>query len=97
MLKQSRKFLLCARSNFWIQMVKRPNMMESLFDLLLMNREKLINNVKVEGNLGDSDQEMLEFKFLRGERKDRVRIKRLDLRKSNFKKFRELVGRIPKR
>lgn len=66
----------------------------TLLDLLLINREKLVKNAKVEGNFDDNNHQMLKFKILRERRKRSIRIKTLDLRKAGYNKLRDLVGRF---
>lgn len=48
-------------------MVQWPTRDKALFDLLLTSWKELVENVNVEGNLGDGNHEMIEFKILRGE------------------------------
>lgn len=57
-------------------------------------REELVQNVKVKGNLSDSDHNMIEFKILRGGRKENSRVKTMDFSKTDFIKLSELMGRI---
>lgn len=38
-----------------------------------LNREKLIENVKVKGNFSDNDHEIIKFTVLRGGRKEDYR------------------------
>lgn len=45
--------------------------------------------------VGNSDYKMIEFKNLRGRRKESNGIRTLDFRKANFNKLREFVGKIP--
>jgi len=60
-----------------------------LLDLVLMNKEGLVEDVKVVGSLGCNDHEMGEFRILHG------RIKTLEFRRANFGLFKELLGGIP--
>ena len=46
--------------NFLIQLVSEPTREGALLDLLLVNREELVGEVKVGGCLGCSDHEMIE-------------------------------------
>lgn len=45
------------------------DMGKALLDLLLMDREELVENPKAEENLGDSNCVMVEFKILREEKR----------------------------
>lgn len=51
--------------------------------------------MKVEGSLGCSDHETVEFKILRGMIKINSRITTLDFRRAGFGLFRDQLGRIP--
>lgn len=51
------KFLKYFGDNILMQMVQDPERREDLVNLLLTDREQLIQNVKVECKLGDSDRE----------------------------------------
>jgi len=60
-----------------------------------MNKEGLVEDVKVGGSLGCSGREMVEFRNLRGGSRVVSRIKTLDFRRANFGLFKELLGGIP--
>jgi len=75
--------------------VKEPTRKGTLLDLVLTNKEGLVEAVKVGGRLSCSDHGMVEFRILHGGSRAISRIKTLDLRKANFGVFRELLGRIP--
>jgi len=67
-----------------------------LLDLVLTNREGLVEDVKAGGNLGYSDHEMVEFRILRGGSRTISRITILDFRRDNFGLCKGLLGRIPR-
>lgn len=46
---------------------------KTLLDLVLTDREEVVENVKVEGNMSDSNHKMIEFKLLRGNRVEEFR------------------------
>ena len=50
--------------NFLTQLVKEPKSGSKILDLLLVNREGLVGDVKVGGHMGHSDHEMLDFSIL---------------------------------
>lgn len=61
-----------------IQMVERPTGLGRVggrihLDFLLTHREKIVENVKAEGNLCNSDHSMIEFKTIRGGGKESSR------------------------
>ncbi|XP_009874290.1 PREDICTED: uncharacterized protein LOC104278875 [Apaloderma vittatum] len=62
--KQSTRFLDCVEDNFLTQLVSEPTRGGALLDLLLTNREGLVDNVVVGGLLGLSDHEMIDFSIL---------------------------------
>ena len=67
----------------------------ALLDLVLTNKEGLVEDVKAGGRLGCSDHEILEFKTLHGGSRAISRIKTLDLRRANFGFCKDLLGGIP--
>jgi len=66
-----------------------------LLDLVLTNKEGLVEDVKVGGSLRCSDHEMVECRTLRGGSRTISRIKTLESRRANFGLFKELLGGIP--
>jgi len=54
---QSRRFLQNINHNFLMQVVEEPRRRGSLLDLVLTNKERLAEAVKVRGTLGCSDHE----------------------------------------
>ena len=62
--EQSWRFLECVGDNFLTQLVKEPTRGSKILDLLFVNREGLVGDVKVGGHLGHSDPEMLDFSIL---------------------------------
>jgi len=91
---QSRRFLQSIDDNFLMQVVEEPTRKGTLLDLLLTNKEGLVEDVKTGGRLGCSDHEIVEFRILRGGSRVISRIKTLDLRRDNFALFKELLGGI---
>jgi len=63
---QSRRFLQSIDDNFLMRVVQEPTRKGSLLDLVLTNKEGLVENVKAGGRLGCSDHEMMEFRILHG-------------------------------
>ena len=61
-------------------MVEEPTRKGALLDLVLTNKEGLVEDVKVGGRLGCSDHEMVEFRILRGGSRAISRITTLDFR-----------------
>ena len=63
---QSRRFLQSIDDNFLMQVVEQPTRKGALLDLVLINKEGLVEDVKVGGRLGCRDHEMVEFRILHG-------------------------------
>ncbi|XP_065438446.1 uncharacterized protein LOC135981058 [Chrysemys picta bellii] len=91
----SNKFLDCIGDNFLFQKVEKATRGEAVLDLILTNREELVENVKVEGSLGESDHEIIEFAILTKGRRENSKIETMDFRKADFGKLRELIGKVP--
>jgi len=77
-----------------MQVVEEPTRQGVLLDLVLSNRDGLVGVVKVEGSLGCSDHEMVEFKILCGRSKAKSSIATLDFWRANFNLFWDLLGGI---
>ncbi|CAM4394956.1 unnamed protein product [Caretta caretta] len=82
--RQSRKFLESVGDNFLAQVLEEPTRGGAFLDLLLTNRVELVGEAKVDGNLGGSDHELVEFRILTQGRKVSSRIRTLDFRKADF-------------
>ena len=78
-----------------MQVMEEPTRRGALLDLVLTNKEGLIEDVKAGDSLGCSDHEMLYFRILCGGSRVISRIKTLDFRRGNFGLFKELLGGIP--
>jgi len=92
---QSRRFLQSIDDNFLMQVVEEPTRRGALLDLVLTNKEGLVEDVKAGDSLGCSDHEMVGFRILRGGSRAISRIKTLDFRRANFGLFKERLGGIP--
>ena len=91
---QSKRFLQSIDDNFLTQVVEEPMRRGVLLDLVLTNKEGLVENVKVGSSLGCSDHEMVEFRILHGGSRAVSRITVLDFTRANFGLFRDLLGGI---
>jgi len=92
---QSRRFLQITDDNFLMQMVEKPMRTGALLDLVLMNKEGLVEDVKAGGSRSCSDHEMVKFRILRGGSRAISRIKTLDYKRANFGLFKDLLRGIP--
>jgi len=75
-------------------MVEELTRRDTLLDLVLTNKEGLVEDVKVGGSLSCSDHEMVNFRILRAGSRAISRIKTLDFRRANFSLFKEPLGGI---
>lgn len=64
---------------------------DGLQDLLLMEKEELVEDVKVKGSFGCSHHKMVEFKILTEVSITNSRITALDFRTETFGLFRDLL------
>ena len=62
--EQSQTFLECVGDSFLTQLVREPMRGSKILDLLFLNREGLVGDVKAGGHLGQRDHEMLDFLVL---------------------------------
>ena len=81
--------------NFLTQLVSEPTRGGALLDLLLVNREELVGEVKVGGHLGCSDHEMIKFSILRETKRGVSKTATLDFWRANFDLFKRLINKIP--
>jgi len=87
---QSRRFLQSTDDKFLTQVVEEPMRRGVLLDLVVTNREGLVEDVEIGGSLDCSNPEKAEFRILR-----RSGITALDFRKAKFGLFEDLLGGIP--
>ncbi|PKU40284.1 glycerol kinase [Limosa lapponica baueri] len=92
---QSRKFLQCLDDNFLTYGVEESTRRGVLLDLILKNKEGLVEDIKVGGSLGCSDHEKIEFRIVDSICKTTSRTETLDFRRDNFDLFKKLLGEIP--
>ena len=75
---QSGRFLQSIEGNFLMQMVEESTRRGALLDLVLTNKEGMVEDMKAGDRLSCSDHEMAEFRILRGGGRVLSRIKTLD-------------------
>ncbi|GAB0209103.1 mitochondrial enolase superfamily member 1 [Grus japonensis] len=93
--KQSRRFLECIDDSFLTQVIEELVRGGALLDLILINNEGLVGDVKVKGSLGCSDHEMVEFRILREGSGTKSKLTTLDFRSAGFGLLKDLLGRFP--
>ena len=91
----SKKFLSCAADNFLLQKVEEGTRGSAILDLILTNRDELVDKVAVSGTLGESDHVILEFLILTEAKAECSQTRTLDFRKANFNKLRTMISKIP--
>ncbi|PKU35663.1 rna-directed dna polymerase from mobile element jockey-like [Limosa lapponica baueri] len=79
----------------WFEVVEEPIRKEALLDLALTNKEGLVEDIEVGGNLGCSDHAKTEFRIMGSMCKATSRIEALDFRSGNFDLFKKMLGDIP--
>lgn len=89
----SNKPLECFGDKFLFQKVETATSGEAGLDLILTNREEVVEKLQVDGRLWESDHEMVEFTVLRDGRRENSTIKPVDFKKRDCSKLRESVGR----
>ena len=77
--------------NFLTQLVSEPTREGALPDLILVNREELVGEIKVGGCLGCNDHEMFEFSILAETKRGVNKTATLDFRRANFDLFKRLT------
>ena len=70
-----------------MQAVEEPTRKGALLDLVLTNKEGLVEDVKAGDRLSCSDHDIVEFRIPCGGSRAISRIKTLDFRKANFGLF----------
>ncbi|RMC12138.1 hypothetical protein DUI87_11273 [Hirundo rustica rustica] len=93
--RQSRKFLECMEDNFLSQLVGEPSSGGTMLDLLYVNRDGLVGDVVVGGQLGQSDHEIIEFSIFGEIRRSTSKTLALDFQRADFGLFRRLIQSIP--
>nr|XP_021147952.1 uncharacterized protein LOC110361212 [Columba livia] len=78
-----------------MQMMDEPTRRGARLDLILTNKEGLVEAVKVESCLGCSNHEMVVFEISCGRNRIASRITTLDFSRANFGFFMHLLGEIP--
>ncbi|XP_062466520.1 uncharacterized protein LOC134159318 [Pezoporus occidentalis] len=93
--KQCRRFLDCVEDNFLLQVIEEPTRRGAMLDLVLTNREGLVGKVMLQGSLGCSDHEMVEFEVLRTVRRACSKLTALVFKRADFGLFRNLLWKVP--
>lgn len=89
----SNKLMGSIGNYFLFQKAEEVTRGTDILDLILINREELGANLKVEGNLDESDHNMIDLMILRKGRCESNQIWPVDFKKVDINKHRKLVGK----
>ncbi|RMB93712.1 hypothetical protein DUI87_29942 [Hirundo rustica rustica] len=92
--RQSRKFLECMEDNFLLQLVSESTRERTILDLLFANRDGLVGDVVVGGQLGQSDHEITAFSIFGEIGRNINKTLTLDFWRADFGLFRRLIQRV---
>ena len=79
---------------FFLQKVKEGTRGVAILDLILTNRDDLVEGVAVRGTLRGSDRVLLQFWISEETKAECTHTYTLHFRKPNFKKLRTLLGKV---
>ena len=82
--RPSKKFLTCMSDNFLLQRVEEGTRGSAILNLILTNRDDLIDKVTIRETLGESDHVILEFLILRESKADCSHTCTVDFSKADF-------------
>ncbi|XP_030324209.1 nipped-B-like protein [Calypte anna] len=77
------------------KVVEKPTRRGVLLDLVLINKEEVLKDIKVGHSLGSGNHEKAEFRIMGSMHKTMSRIAPLDFRRANFDLLKKLLGEIP--
>ena len=83
-----------AQDNFLTQHVLKPTRAERLLDIVLSSQKELVDNVVIHETLGSSDHNQLRFNIKIKSDNTKVKQRRRDFRKGNYKEIRKLLAHI---
>lgn len=92
--KQHRRFLECSDDNFWTQLIGDLVKGETLLDMVPINKEKLVRNMKSGDSFDCNEDNTLEFSNTRGGREAEIRITTVVFWRSDFGLLGDLLGQI---
>ena len=88
--REEEEFLDVINDNFLRQLVNVPTRENNILDLVLTNRDDLVNNLEVGGRLGNSDHEELRFNIMLSCKKNNVnRALVPDFRRGSYESLRK--------
>lgn len=84
----------CLADNFVFQKVERVTRESAILDLILVNRGELVDELRAEETLRESDRVILEFIRGREVKNEHRWTSSVDFGKAHFKWLREKLGRV---
>jgi len=91
--RPSRRLQHCREDNFLSQVIDSPTRRDVILDLLVINADEVIGDIKIGGSLACSDHTLVEFAVLRDKCQVKNKIRTLNFRKAKFHLFKQLVNR----
>ncbi|XP_058028993.1 uncharacterized protein LOC131193128 [Ahaetulla prasina] len=91
---RSNRFLTNLADNFVSQKIEKATRGSAILDLILTNRDEMIEGVEATGTLGASDHAILEFDIKQIQVVEQSQTRVLDFKRANFNKLRESLRRI---
>jgi len=85
------RFLESVEDSFLTQMTEDSMRTGALLDLIITNKEGLVGDMEVEGSLGCSEYEVVEFRILRRRIRAKSKITTLDFKRADFGLFKDLL------
>ena len=92
---RGREFLDTTMEGFYEQLVQFPTHTSgNVLDLILCNREGMIDNVKAEGRVGKSDHDLLSFMVCVEKRKEVSNQRIFNYQKADFEEMRKVMADV---
>ena len=87
---EDQRFLCLVQDNFLTQHVLEPTRAARVLDIVLSSQKEFVDNVVIQEPLGSSDHNQLHFNIKSD--KTKVKQRRRDFRKGNYKKIRKSLA-----
>ena len=91
---RDQRFLCLVQDNFLTQHVLEPTRAARVLDIVLSSQKEFVDNVVIQEPLGSSDHNQLHFNINIKSDKTKVKQRRRDFRKGNYKEIRKILALI---
>ena len=91
---EDQTFLCLVQDNFLTQHVLEPTRAARILDIVLSSQKEFVDNVIIQEPLGSSDHKQLHFYIKIKSDKTKVKQRRRDFRKGNYKEIRNILAHI---